>query len=344
MKTDNVFVYLVLELCSGNLKDFIEGKINVKMDPLTIISQALAGLDHLHSLKSPIIHRDIKPSNILILVPNSKDDPRAVISDLGCSKQIQPDQTSFSVSGNGATLHGTSGWIAPEILNRIGDQTGKYRPTNRMDIFSMGLVAYFTLTRGHHPFGDNPLRRDGNIMDNKSNLKHLDEDEDCLSLALIKTMISSDPKERPSASACLKHPTFWSTSKTKEFLVTVSDLLEMKDKDHINAIEKGSEQILNHNGNNWMNALDTEVKEDLRSSLHRSYDESKIKDLLRAIRNMANHYHQLEPAVQSTLGSLEGEFMNYWISKFPKLVIHTYSAMMRWKSIDMLAKFYALDL
>ena len=32
----------------------------------------------------------------------------------------------------------------------------------------------------------------------------------------LKGMIFHDPNERPPASVALKHPTFWSTSKTRE--------------------------------------------------------------------------------------------------------------------------------
>jgi len=334
LESDDLFFYIALELCVGNLKDLIEGKLSVAVNSLSIMKQALAGLDHLHSLQRPIIHRDIKHSNILILVPNTKDPPRAVISDLGCSKQIEALQTSFSISGNGASLCGTSGWIAPEVLNKIGEQ---FRSSFKMDIFSMGIVMYYTLTSGHHPFDDkhdNPLRRDVNIMDNKFNLKYLQDDKDCLSLALIKKMIAHDPNERPSASTILKHPTFWTMSKTKEFLMKVSDTLEMKDKHQLNIIEKGSDKVLPATGHNWMNALDDEVKNNLSSSQHRAYDGTKIKDLLRAIRNLSHHYHQMSSPVKLALGSLEDGFVNYWMSRFPGLLLHTYSAMMSGKSSD----------
>jgi len=336
LEDDDSFVYLALELCLGNLKDLIEGNLNMEIEALTIIGQALAGLDHLHSLQQPIIHRDVKPSNILILVPNTKDPPRAVISDLGCSKQIEAYQTSFSISG----IHGTTGWIAPEVLNDMEEPSEHFRSSYRMDIFSMGIVMYYTLTSGHHPFGNKPHRRDVNIMDNKFNLKNLDDQKDCLSLNLIKKMIAHDPYERPSASDALNHPTFWPTSKTKDFLCKVSDILEMNDKDQLNAIEEGIDEVLPTAGHNWMDDLGEDIVRSI--SQYRTYNGTKVKDLLRAIRNMSHHFHHLDPVVKLAIGSLEDGLVNYWVSRFPKLVLHTHNAMITWKSCDELATFYNL--
>ncbi len=47
-----------------------------------------------------------------------------------------------------------------------------YFQTCAVDIFSLGCVFYYVLSRGAHPFGDN-LRRQGKILQGDFSLKEL---------------------------------------------------------------------------------------------------------------------------------------------------------------------------
>ena len=55
----------------------------------------------------------MKPQNVLISAANQKGVVRAVISDFGLCKRIQPGRHSLS-RGLASGLAGTDGWIAPE--------------------------------------------------------------------------------------------------------------------------------------------------------------------------------------------------------------------------------------
>lgn len=46
--------------------------------------------------------------------------------------------------------------------------------TSAVDTFSMGLVFYYVLSKGKHPFGD-PVRRQGNILNEEYSLSDLNE-------------------------------------------------------------------------------------------------------------------------------------------------------------------------
>ena len=63
-------------------------------------------------------------------------------------------------------------WVAffqrvPAILVRTGAPSEVLlckRKTMKVDIFALGVLAYFVLSKGSHPFG-NRFKRNGNIVD-----------------------------------------------------------------------------------------------------------------------------------------------------------------------------------
>lgn len=111
---DREFCYIAVELCSCTLHDYAVNDdfafLKDLIKPKEMLYQATRGLSHLHQLH--IIHRDIKPQNILLSMPDSRNNVRALISDFGLCKKVDKD-ASLSMRTNAA---GTEGWIAPETL------------------------------------------------------------------------------------------------------------------------------------------------------------------------------------------------------------------------------------
>ena len=196
------FMYIAVELCSASLEDVIEGSkglaknvaVQKNIDPINVLFQITSGVNHLHSMK--IVHRDLKPQNILIAPPKrylslhaSKNKFRVLISDFGLCKKLEIDESSFRTNNfNNPT--GTSGWRAPEIISgevslsesfasetstvsnstetvsldvNHMDLVTKKRLTRAVDIFSLGCIFYYVLSKGEHPFGDRILR-EANIL------------------------------------------------------------------------------------------------------------------------------------------------------------------------------------
>ena len=224
------FLYIALELCPASLQDVIERPHEFKslaqassLDLPNVLFQIAAGVRYLHSLK--IVHRDLKPQNILVAPPKKartgshvRLPPRLLISDFGLCKKLEGDQSSFRAT----TAHaaGTSGWRAPELLvdddpnqtvaaaNESGnsldnsepaiiDTLSNRRATRAIDIFSLGCVFFYILSRGSHPFGDRYMR-EANIVKGQYTLDQLRglDNYGYEASALIERMLDPDPRRR----------------------------------------------------------------------------------------------------------------------------------------------------
>jgi len=68
-----------------------------------------------------------------------------------------------------------------------------------------------------------------------------------------------------------------------------------------------------------------------------------VRDLLRAIRNKKHHYRELTEEAKALYGEMPGEFAEYWTSRFPRLVMHSYKAMQCCKMEPNFEKYYYKD-
>ncbi|XP_018094098.1 serine/threonine-protein kinase/endoribonuclease IRE1 isoform X1 [Xenopus laevis] len=315
---DRQFQYIAIELCSTTLQEYVEEKDfdSHGLEPITLLEQTISGLSYLHSLS--IVHRDLKPHNILISMPNAHGKVKAMISDFGLCKKLAVGRNSFSRRSG---VPGTEGWIAPEILS----EDSKENPTYTVDIFSAGCVFYYVISEGKHPFGKS-LQRQANILLGTYSLDCLDLDlhEGLVAHHLLEEMINKDPQSRPSASAVLKHPFFWSLDKQLQFFQDVSDRIEKEALDGplVKQLERGGQSVVQMD---WRQHITVPLQTDLRK--FRSYKGNSVRDLLRALRNKKHHYRELPAEVQETLGGVPDDFVCYFTSRFPSLLLHTYLAM-----------------
>ncbi|KAF7221008.1 serine/threonine-protein kinase/endoribonuclease IRE1 isoform X2 [Nothobranchius furzeri] len=315
---DRQFQYIAIELCIATLQEYVEKKDFGRhgLEPVTLLQQTMSGLTHLHSLK--IVHRDLKPHNILVSMPNAHGRVRAMISDFGLCKKLAVGRHSFSRRSG---VPGTEGWIAPEVLS----EDSKDNPTCAVDIFSAGCVFYYVVSEGSHPFGKS-LQRQANILLGAYSLDYLQSDKhvDIVARDLIEQMLSMDPQRRPSAESVLKHPFFWSLEKELQFFQDVSDRIEKEALDGpiVRQLERGGRAVVK---GDWRAHITVPLQTDLRK--FRSYKGGSVRDLLRAMRNKKHHYRELPAEVQETLGSIPDDFVSYFTSRFPHLLMHTYLAM-----------------
>ena len=92
---------------------------------------------------------------------------------------------------------------------------------------------------------------------------------------------------------------------------------------------------------NWLENLDEHVHDDLRK--HRTYRGTSVRDLLRALRNKKHHYNEFQEITKLMYGRLPDQFADYWMSRFPKLLIHSWMAMHCIKREPGFAKYFDKD-
>ncbi|GFR44013.1 hypothetical protein Agub_g5168 [Astrephomene gubernaculifera] len=257
MEEDREFVYLALERCRSTLADFLTSPDGREQfveaasgQPtqrcLSAMLDVCRGLAALH--ERGIVHRDLKPQNVLL----TESSQRAKLSDMGLSKLLVPEQSSFvlydnshmggygsGAGGGGAGSSssggpscgpgGSSGWQAPEQLIARGG--GEARQTRSMDVFSLGCVLYYCMTGGRHPFGDSHYERDANILHGAPRLGPLAAAAGPEAAHLVGACLGKEAGRRPVLPEVLGHPLWWSDERRMAFLVDISDRIEFEDRE-----------------------------------------------------------------------------------------------------------------
>lgn len=363
------FLYIALELCQASLADVVQKPQMFRdlaqageNDMPSVLYQVANGLSHLHSLR--IVHRDLKPQNILVNM--GKDGrPRLLVSDFGLCKKLEGGQSSFGAT----TAHaaGTSGWRAPELLidddgpgstsmtltdpgsslhSGSGELLGpnSRRVTRAIDIFSLGLVFFYVLTKGSHPFdcGDRYMR-EVNIRKGKYSLQLLDSLGDFSFEAndLIASMLNANPKLRPSAREVMAHPFFWSAKKRLSFLCDVSDHFEKEQRDPpseaLSELERFAPSVVK---GDFLKNLPKDFVDSLGKQ--RKYTGTRMLDLLRALRNKRNHYEDMPETLKKSVGPLPEGYLGFWTRRFPNLLITCWNVVynVQWEETDRFREYY----
>jgi serine/threonine protein kinase len=154
-----------------------------------MIKQILCGLEFLHGKN--ILHRDLKPLNVLVDIAG-----RMRLADFGLSRVLNRDETTVHTFANG-----TKYWVPPEVIE-AGNENERGRFKKKSDIHVSGMIAFFILTKGEHPFGP-PSDRMTNILEGRPvNLDILEEPK---AKQFISWLIRHNVDNRPYANEALRH-------------------------------------------------------------------------------------------------------------------------------------------
>ncbi|CAB4034807.1 serine threonine- kinase endoribonuclease IRE1 [Paramuricea clavata] len=304
--------YLVLDLHEESLRDYVlneeRSTEQLRNEGSSIICQILYGVKTLHCGNPEILHRDLKPSNILVTV-----EGEMVLADFGISRTLPKEQTTYR-SG----VRGTEGWMAVESLPNEDDDDDylsyediQVRYKKQSDIQVVGMLCYYVLTKGKHPYGTR-VHRNSNISKGSFDLKDL---SDPCAKDLIAWMLQHDLRKRPNFHKCLKHPYLRTDEENFNFVTRVGNEKEIKTKDTTSIVVQELNKLPGLT--NWLSVIETWVMNFMTA--RRTAYTNDVADLLRFMRNMATHWRDKTPPanVQTTVVTPQ----EYFERKFPTLAV-----------------------
>ncbi|XP_063049324.1 serine/threonine-protein kinase/endoribonuclease IRE1-like [Engraulis encrasicolus] len=284
---DDNFGYLALQLCEYTLEEYIDPNnhhlpecVNDKMDILkTIVKEVLSSLEVLHDKNTNVLHRDIKPQNVLIDITG-----KARLADFGISRRLRVGQTTLRT-----TAAGTKCWKSQETLKKHTDSGYK----RSSDIQVAGMLVYYILSCGDHPFGDE-YHCELNILNGKPRDGWEDLVEDELAKDLIEWMIQAEPSSRPTVQQTLTHPYFWTNDRKEEYLSKVGNMPEADYKAADDSLlEDLQKRSTDKSFSSWKDKFPSELIEKLETKGGKSKKRTVYPDntlgLLRFIRNLHAH-------------------------------------------------------
>lgn len=315
---------LAMEPCDNTLQDFIMNGIGGKPSEDELrkyVIEICRGLSIMHAdanqAQMPIVHRDIKPANVLI---KRKPDRTFTVklADFGISKSL-PNYHSAT-----ATAIGSNVWMSPACLAAM-DRNIKYKASTKDDIFSLGILIYFVMSRGQHPFG--------NYSDQMSNIKNglhrLDDavEKNFAFQNLVRAMIQKEPEKRPTIDEVMKHPFFWIDDFSLDFVKDLSSLLSTSSAEFRDVLHKRFKFICNCS-DGWKAHLCKSVQLFLAEQRqHRPrtkpYNGHNLVSLIEFIRDKFEHRSEWDRNLQNrfVFGPDSSSYMRYFREKFPALML-----------------------
>src|SRR2546426_4138701 len=141
-----------------------------------------------------VVHRDIKPSNIM-LESDPSGAPIVKVIDYGVAKVLAPEAERGAEQTQTGFI-GTPAFASPEQFA----QSTETRLDTRSDIYSLGVTFWYLLS-GRVPFVGRTLEE---IRERQAESLPIDQlkglDVPARILALLKSMLAPDPKDRPQSA------------------------------------------------------------------------------------------------------------------------------------------------
>ena len=304
--------FVVFDLHEKNLRDYVLDEAHpveqLRKEGPSIIRQIVYGIEALHCGKTEILHRDLKPQNVLVNL-----EGEMLLADFGISRTLLPNQTTYK-SG----VSGTEGWMAAESLTKEDDDLDclsnadiQVRYKKQSDIQVVGMLCYYVLTKGKHPYGQRMLRN-YNISQGKFDLKDLHYP---CAIDLITWMLQHDPAKRPNAHQCLKHPYLRTAEENFNLIKSVGNEREIKTKDGTSIVVQELNKLPVFT--NWLSTIEACVMNYMTA--RRSPYTNNAADLLRFIRNTAVHWHDKTPPANVLNTVVQPQ--EYFERKFPTLAV-----------------------
>lgn len=315
--------YLAVEMCDLTLHQYFESKPNPPTtDLIRYCKEICLGLQVLHCAKRrfPIVHRDLKPSNIL-LKKVSDGSFIAKLTDFGISKILENLESSTT------SAEGTIDWMSPTCLQALNNgEEVKVSLTD--DIFSLGMLIFYIMTQGCHPFGQRVMRA-ANIIHGKVTYQPLQTPEGFIALTLVHSMLQGNAKDRPTISTILEHPLFWTKSEILNYITTSSNNLAHKKHNTTEQIDTFNNcfKSICQCSLGWMEHFCDPIKllvtsRNLAKPNSKKYSAKSAKSLLEFIRDKWQHKSEWPDELKTIecFGKSAKSYINYFTAQFPMLL------------------------
>ncbi|KAM3665965.1 serine/threonine-protein kinase Nek4 isoform 2-T2 [Ammospiza maritima maritima] len=185
---DDGHLYIVMGFCEGGdlyhkLKEQ-KGKLLPENQVVEWFVQIAMALQYLH--EKHILHRDLKTQNIFLTRTNI-----IKVGDLGIARVLENQYDMAS------TLIGTPYYMSPELFSN--------KPYNyKSDVWALGCCVYEMATLKHAFNAKDMNSLAYRIIEGK--LPPMPKDYSPQLVAIIQTMLSKKPEERPSVKSILRQP------------------------------------------------------------------------------------------------------------------------------------------
>ena len=183
--------YILLELCHNqSLNEMIKRRKRLtEPEAAYFMKQLMEAVRYMHG--ESVIHRDLKLGNLFL-----DRNMHIKVGDLGLATRVEDRDEKRK------TICGTPNYIAPEVIQ--GDKS-KRGHSFEVDVWSMGVILY-TILVGKPPYEAKDVKATYHrILANEysfpSNVSLSHQARD-----LIRSMLQTDPKDRPSLELIECHP------------------------------------------------------------------------------------------------------------------------------------------
>ncbi|XP_010502179.1 PREDICTED: serine/threonine-protein kinase/endoribonuclease IRE1a-like [Camelina sativa] len=305
---------------------------------ISLIRDIVLGLDHLHGLD--IVHRDLTPQTVMIM--SNGNTITAKTDDMRMA-WFEKEQRFIHF--------GDEKFSGFKPL----DETNYGTESNKVDMFSLGVLMFYIITQGEHPFScGGSATIEQNIRNNHKNLDAISNFPEAADL--IPHLLNLNPVKRPSASDVLRHPFFWNSQQKLKMITEVSDHLYGNFRLQ-NILENRFARVMGVGVRSWDTKLDSDFFTDINAKVKvkanrqnsttttiPKYNYSTLCDLLRLIRNTESHFREIPQNVQQVFPNGKDTVFNYFDHLFPSLFVEVYRVAKRQCSKEKEFKRLLLDL
>lgn len=189
---DKTNCYILLELCHNqSMNELIKRRKSLTEEEARyFMIQIIDAVSYMHDAN--VIHRDLKLGNLFL-----NKHLNIKVGDFGLATRLESSDEKRK------TICGTPNYIAPEVINSDKEKRGH---SFEVDTWSMGVIC-FTMIVGKPPYESTDVKSTyRRILANEYSFP--EGKVSTLARELIRSMLQTDPKMRPSLEVLRDHPFF----------------------------------------------------------------------------------------------------------------------------------------